>query len=127
MEIAHSPSLRERGLMHREEMPEDEGMLFVFEGSVRNPFWMRNTRIPLSIAFLARDGRVIEIQEMSPGDETLHLPLSEYYYALEMNGGWFRRNGIGRGDVVGLGAAVGPAGAPSLPPSPARGAETRDR
>ena len=126
MEVARSPSRRERGLMYREEMPEDEGMLFVFGGSVRNPFWMRNTRIPLSIAFLARDGRVIEVREMSPGDETLHLPLSEYYYALEMNGGWFRRNGIGRGDVIGLGAAVGPDGAPTGSPPPAREATPLD-
>ncbi len=80
-------------------------MLFVYDRPVRDPFWMKNTRIPLSIAFLDRSGRVIEIQDMAPFDLTLHLPLAEYVHALEMNQGWFGRNGVRAGDVIGLEAA----------------------
>ncbi len=109
VEVARTPLQRERGLMHRRSLPEDEGMLFVFDRPVRHAFWMKNTRIPLSLAFLGPSGRIIEIQEMTPFDTTLHLPLAEYSCALEMNRGWFERNRIGVGDSIGLGAAAAPA------------------
>jgi hypothetical protein len=104
-EVARTPAQRARGLMFRKSLPEDGGMLFVYDRPVRDPFWMKNTRIPLSIAFLDRSGRVIEIQDMAPFDLTLHLPLAEYVHALEMNQGWFGRNGVRAGDVIGLEAA----------------------
>ena len=112
MEVARTPLQRERGLMHRRSLPEDEGMLFVFDRPVRHAFWMKDTRIPLSLAFLGPSGRIIEIQEMTPFDTTLHLPLAEYSCALEMNRGWFERNRIGVGDSIGLGAAAAPAAPP---------------
>jgi len=102
VEVARTPAQRERGLMFRDRLPEDEGMLFVFAGPVRIAFWMKNTRNPLSIAFLDRNGRIVDIQDMVPLDPTLHLPLSEYFYALEMNQGWFGRNGVKVGDMVDL-------------------------
>jgi uncharacterized membrane protein (UPF0127 family) len=95
VEIADTPESMERGLMFRDALPADNGMLFVFGQPRRANFWMHNTRIPLSIAYLDANGRILELHDMFPYDET---PISSYganvSYALEVNQGWFAKHGI---------------------------------
>jgi len=91
---------RSRGLMFREAMPEESGMLFVFGRETKTGFWMKDTKIPLSIAFIASDGLILETQDMEPLSEELHTPARAYRYALEVNQGWFERHGLGAGDRV---------------------------
>lgn len=107
VEVAATPTQQSRGLMFREHLPDHEGMLFPFDPPRRASFWMRNTRIPLSIAYLDREGTILEIYDMTPFDETSIPSRSEQVaYALEVNRGWFRRHGIAPGDrVLGLPAA----------------------
>ena len=108
VEIADSPQERATGLMDVEYMDEDTGMLFVFEGETKSGFWMKDTRIPLSIAFIASDGVILETQDMEPLSTALHRPAQAYSYALEVNQGWFERHGLGAGDRVEIPAeAVG--------------------
>lgn len=89
-----------RGLMFRESLPEDRGMLFVFGEDTQTGFWMKDTSIALSIAFIAEDGTILDIQEMEPLSTEVHQPPGPYRYALEVNQGWFRRHGFGPGDRV---------------------------
>ena len=100
VELARTAAERGRGLMFREEQAEDRGMLFVFGGETRAGFWMKDTKIPLSIAFIASDGLILETQDMEALSEELHRPALAYYYALEVNQGWFERHGLGAGDRV---------------------------
>lgn len=100
VELAVTAEQRSRGLMFREELPEERGMLFVFERETKAGFWMKNTKIPLSIAFIAGDGMILETQDMEPLSEELHTPAQAYRYALEVNQGWFERHGLGLGDRV---------------------------
>lgn len=104
VEIADEPEERQRGLMYREELAEDHGMLFVFPSSETRSFWMKDTRIPLSIAYISSRGEILEIYDMEP----LSLdPVPSRYpaqYALELNQSAFERNGIAVGDVVDLDA-----------------------
>lgn len=93
-EIADTPQSREHGLMQRESLCANCGMLFVFDRADRYAFWMKNTPLPLSIAFIAADGRIINIEKMRPDTTSLHYAQGEALYALEMNNGWFGRNGI---------------------------------
>lgn len=97
VELARTPAERSRGLMFRETLAADSGMLFAFETAGRWSFWMRNTYIPLAIAFIARDGRILNIEELRPRDETPVEPVGDIVYALEMPAGWFHRNGITAG------------------------------
>lgn len=100
-EVAASPDQQQRGLMFRESMPENHAMLFVFEGPRQASFWMRNTRIPLSIAYLDAAGNILEIHDMQPFDETsIRSRSAAVAFALEVNQGWFRKQGIGPGDRV---------------------------
>lgn len=99
-EVAQTGADRARGLMFRESLGPSEGMLFVFEQAETQCFWMRNTLIPLSIAFLADDGRVVNIADMAPQTDTPHCSAEPVRYALEMNQGWFARRGIVPGKVV---------------------------
>ncbi len=102
-EIAASPQTRERGLMFRYDMKEDEGMLFVFPATQRQSFWMKNTPLPLSIAFIDARGVVLNIRDMMPFTTDGHASEGEALYALEMNRGWFAGRGIKAGDrVLGL-------------------------
>nr|WP_246480448.1 DUF192 domain-containing protein [Inhella gelatinilytica] len=96
-QLAIEPEQRALGLMHRRDMPQHEGMLFVFEGRDIQCFWMRNTLLPLSIAFLADDGRIVSLAEMKPLDETSHCSKEPVRYALEMNQGWFAKRGLKAG------------------------------
>ncbi|UCE32902.1 MAG: DUF192 domain-containing protein [Burkholderiales bacterium] len=99
-EVVATPAARARGLMYRRSLGTNEGMLFVFEASERHCFWMRNTLIPLSIAFLADDGRIVNIADMAPQTDDSHCPAEPVRFALEMNQRWFARRGIGPGARV---------------------------
>ena len=101
IELATTPEARSCGLSLRDSLPENRGMLFVYAEPEILTFWMKNTRMPLSIAFIDADGLVVSIQKMNP------FPLTTVYaspvpalYALEVNQGWFEENGIGVGNVV---------------------------
>jgi uncharacterized protein len=100
VEIASTEAQRERGLMDRTALAEDAGMLFVFEQEQSDPFWMKDTLIPLSIAYIDSRENIIDIQDMQPLDETPHPPAAPYQYALEVNQGFFANRGIEVGDVL---------------------------
>lgn len=100
VEIASTPSQRQQGLMFRQSLGEDEGMLFVFPADAAVGFWMKNTYIPLTIAYLDAAGRVRELRDGRPLDETILTPSGPYRYALEVNQGWFERHGLGVGARV---------------------------
>ena len=100
VELAETAAERSRGLMFREELPEDRGMLFVFPSDALVSFWMKDTSIPLSIAFISAEGVILDIQDMEPFSMEQHRPRRAFRYALEVNQGWFREHGLGRGDRV---------------------------
>ncbi len=100
-EVASTPAQRQIGLMNRPSMPPNHGMLFVFEGPGMHCFWMRNTLLPLSIAFLGDDGRIVNIADMQPQNDTSHCPREPVRHALEMNQGWFAKRGFKAGDRIG--------------------------
>lgn len=93
-EVAQNPEQRGIGLMHRAGMGANEGMLFVFEAPSQQCFWMKNTLLPLSIAFLADDGSVVNIEDMAPQTLNGHCSNRPVRFALEMNQGWFTKRGI---------------------------------
>jgi len=93
-EVARTPEQRAIGLMHRKELGANDGMLFVFEQPATQCFWMKNTLIPLSIAFLDDRGRVVNIADMQPQSLDSHCSARPVRFALEMNQGWFARRGI---------------------------------
>lgn len=100
-EIADTPQASENGLMFRDSLPEDRGMLFIFEQPRKASFWMRNTKIPLSIAYIDSTGKILEIKSMNPLDDTVVPSTSdEVAYALEVNQGWFARHAIPSGAKV---------------------------
>ncbi len=98
VEIADTPALREKGLMQRDSLPEDGGMLFVYADEQMRSFWMRNTRIPLDIAFIDRNGSIVSIEQMEPQTDENTISSAPAMFALEMNQGWFEANGVGVGD-----------------------------
>jgi uncharacterized membrane protein (UPF0127 family) len=101
VECARCPKEQARGLMYRRSLDEDEGMLFIYDSPRWLSFWMKNTRIPLSIAFLDSSGKIVQIERMRPYDSITRHPSSQpAQYALEMNQGWFERHGVGVGDVI---------------------------
>jgi uncharacterized membrane protein (UPF0127 family) len=101
LEVALTPAHAQRGLMFRKALPENEGMLFPFDSPRQAVFWMRNTTLPLSIAFLDADGRVLEIRKLEPLDETRVVSQSDRVsYALEVNRGWFDRHQIQAGSLI---------------------------
>ncbi|MDP8925415.1 MAG: DUF192 domain-containing protein [Actinomycetota bacterium] len=102
VEIADDYAERQRGLMERTELAENAGMLFVFDGEQQVSFWMRNTLIPLSIAYIDAEERIIDIQDMQPLDETRHPSAEPAMYALEVNQGFFEECGVRVGDEVEL-------------------------
>ena len=99
-EVARAPAEMATGLMWRFSLRPDHGMLFVYDQPRHMSFWMRNTFIPLSIAFIAADGRILNIADMAPQDESLHWSKGPALYALEMRKGWFAERGIRAGDAV---------------------------
>jgi uncharacterized membrane protein (UPF0127 family) len=111
VEVARTFEARAQGLMHRRSLPENAGMLFVFEDDGRWAFWMKNTYIPLSIGFIDRTWRLLEVLDMQPaadpavGPWPAYEPGHVYRYALEVNQGYFARRGITLGDRFELVAA----------------------
>ena len=100
VEVADTETEIMTGLMHRKELPWNEGMLFVFPKPENVGFWMKDTTIPLSIAFIDENGVITEILDLKPKDTTLKTSKKKVLYALEVNQGWFKKNGIEIGDVV---------------------------
>ncbi len=144
VEVADDGGEMSCGLMHRTDLPENQGMIFVYRVDSGGGFWMRNTLIPLSIAYVAADGRIVDILDMQPvpgpGFTPFELPNGEvvavpdgqaappgavwktytpralYRFAIEVNWGWFARHGIAIGHRVDLAAAVASADAAAPPP-----------
>ena len=100
VEVAKTPEERSYGLMGRKNLGKDEGMLFIFETEDRHGFWMKNTFIPLSIAFIDKNGKIVSITDMKPLTLDSHVPPQPILYALEMNKGWFSSRGIKVGDEI---------------------------
>ena len=100
VEIAADEAQRMQGLMHRKSMPKEQGMLFIFDEPAYQSFWMKNTLIPLSIAFMDRDGVILNILDMEPQTENPHVSDGPAVYALETNKGWFAEKKIKPGDKV---------------------------
>lgn len=100
VETADTPEERQRGLMFRESLPEDSGMLFDFGQETRSAFWMKDTTLPLSIAFVSMGGAVVDIQDMAPFSEELHRSPQPYRYAVEANQGWFEAHGVVAGSAA---------------------------
>jgi uncharacterized protein len=100
VEIADNAFERARGLMYRTALAEDRGMLFIFEAEQKLSFWMKNTRIPLSIAFIDSEGRIVDIQDMRPLDDDPphYVSAKPAQYALEVNQGFFEERGVKVGD-----------------------------
>lgn len=99
-ELASTEAHRQQGLMYRNFLPTNEGMLFIFETTATHCFWMRNTKIPLAIAFVDNAGIITNIEEMKAMTEVNHCPSKPIKFALEMNQAWFTKNGISAGHTV---------------------------
>lgn len=96
-EVAATDGTRQRGLMFREKMPANHGILFVFPESRQECMWMKNTLLPLSVAFLDDKGVIVNIEEMAPQTLNNHCSAGPIRFALEMNAGWFKQHGFGPG------------------------------
>ena len=96
-QVAQSPQERQTGLMHRKEMPVHEGMLFIFEQPATQCFWMKNTLLPLTAAFVADDGTIVNLADMKPQALDSHCSTQPVRYVLEMNQGWFAKRSIKAG------------------------------
>lgn len=100
VEVADEAGERAQGLQHRKSLPPDEGMVFVYPDAAPRSFWMEYTTLPLSIAFLDAEGRIVRIADMKPLDRTSVPSGAPAMYALEMNQGWFAAHGVVVGDQV---------------------------
>lgn len=96
-QVAQSTAERQTGLMHRKEMPQHEGMLFVFEQPATQCFWMKNTLLPLTAAFVADDGTIVNLADMKPQTLDSHCSTKPVRFVLEMNQGWFAKKAIKAG------------------------------
>ncbi len=99
-EVAAEPRTQMIGLMFRESLAPNHGMLFVYPQKAGHCFWMRNTLIALSIAFIDDDGSIVNIEDMAPKTENSHCPKRPVRFALEMEQGWFARRGLAPGSVL---------------------------
>ena len=97
VQLALTPEQRQIGLMFRKDMPQHEGMLFVFEHPATQCFWMRNTLIPLTAAFVDDDGTIVNLADMKPQNDDSHCSAKPVRYVLEMNQGWFAKRNIQAG------------------------------
>jgi uncharacterized membrane protein (UPF0127 family) len=111
LQLARTPLEHEVGLMNREYLPPDGGMLFVYDAQAREGYWMYHTLVSLSIAWIDRDGTIVDIQDMprlnNPDDvqeaaRHVYNPAAPYWYALEVNRGWFSDHGVGVGEQIAL-------------------------
>ena len=100
VEVARTPAERAKGLMGRKHLGQKEGMFFIFETEDYHAFWMKDTLIPLSIAFIDKSGRIVGIADMKPLSLDSHGPPKPILYTLEMTKGWFSANGIKVGDRI---------------------------
>lgn len=100
VEIADTDALRSKGLMHRTKLDKNSGMLFIFDNANYVCFWMKNTPLPLSIAFIDEHFRITNITDMHPFDLSTHCPTKPIVYALEMEQGWFDKHQIKAGDLI---------------------------
>lgn len=99
-EVAAREEQRRQGLMFREKMAQNEGMVFVFETPIQICMWMKNTLLPLSVAFIEDDGKIVNIEDMQPQTTDSHCAKKPVRYALEMNQGWFKKRSIGPGSII---------------------------
>ena len=99
-EIANTEESRRRGLMYRDRLAQNSGMIFVYPRPEAAAMWMKNTGVALSVAFIGANGRILNIADMAPHSEQAHASAGEAAYALEMNRGWFSKRKIMRGDLV---------------------------
>ena len=100
-QVAATSEQQATGLMHRKDMPTSEGMLFIFERPTRQCFWMKNTLLPLTAAFVADDGTIVNLADMKPQTTDSHCSTQPVRYVLEMNQGWFAKRGIKAGSRLG--------------------------
>jgi len=100
-QVAQTPDQRTIGLMFRKDMPQHEGMLFVFEQPSGLCFWMKNTLLPLTAAFVADDGTIVNLADMKPQTTDSHCAAKPVRYVLEMNQGWFAKRGFKAGSKLG--------------------------
>ena len=101
VQLAQTPQERQTGLMFRKDMPQHEGMLFVFEQPAPQCFWMRNTLLPLTAAFVADDGTIVNLADMKPQTDDSHCSSKPVRFVLEMNQGWFAKRNIQAGYKLG--------------------------
>lgn len=99
-EVAANEAAREQGLMFRQHMAQNEGMVFLFGAPAGVCMWMKNTLIPLSVAFMDADGKIVNIEDMKPQTLESHCAKRPVYYALEMNEGWFKQRNIKPGSTI---------------------------
>ena len=100
-QVARTNLQRQIGLMHRPSMAQSEGMLFIFDEPATQCFWMKNTFLPLTAAFVADDGRIVNLADMKPQTTDSHCSSQPVRYVLEMNQGWFNKKGIKAGSKLG--------------------------
>ena len=100
VEIASDPPSQSRGLMFRERLEKDHGMLFVFPTAEQRCFWMKNTPLPLTIAYIDKSGTIVSLADMQPYSLEPHCSIAPAQYALEMEQGWFARHGLGPGTRI---------------------------
>jgi hypothetical protein len=100
LEVARTPDEHQVGLMFRESLPSDSGMLFVYDRPATEGYWMHDTYVPLSIAWIDQTGTIVDIQDMQPLTDDVHWPVAAYWYALEANQGWYLEHGVGVGQLV---------------------------
>lgn len=99
-ELANTPAARQTGLMYRTFMPTNAGMLFVFPEKAIHCFWMRNTKLALTIAFIDDDGKILNLSDMEPETQNNHCPRAPVRFALEMNQKWFAQRALGPGSII---------------------------
>ena len=100
VQVAATPEQRQIGLMFRKDMPQHEGMIFIFDQPAQQCFWMKNTLLPLSTAFIADDGTIVNIEDMKPLVLDSHCSAKPVRYVLEMNKGWFAKKGVQAGSKL---------------------------
>jgi uncharacterized membrane protein (UPF0127 family) len=100
-EVAAKDAERQQGLMYRTHMAPNEGMVFLFDAPAGVCMWMKNTYVPLSVAFIDKDGKIVNIEDMQPQTTESHCAKGAVRYALEMNRGWFKQKNIKPGSVIG--------------------------
>jgi uncharacterized membrane protein (UPF0127 family) len=100
-EVVSDPGARAQGLMHRKQLAQNAGMLFIFDEQAPHCMWMKNTLVPLSVAFIDDSGAIVNIADMEPHSEASHCAARPVRYALEMNRGWFAARGVKPGSRLG--------------------------